>query len=168
VTVSSVLWFPDGKRLLTVGASKGQAARSYTMDLDGGHIQPLGPEAWSAIAISRDGKRIAGLLLSGEKILYDVSTQQAHSIIGIEPREAVLRWTEDGQALLVNSATIADARIFRVEVATGKRSLLRRLELYDAAGSVDPVRVQVGPDNKIYVYNFRRITGSLYMVEGIH
>ena len=80
----------------------------------------------------------------------------------------MLRWTEDGQALLVNSATIADARIFRVEVATGKLSLLRRLELNDAAGSVDPVCVQVGPDNKIYVYNFRRITGSLYMVEGIH
>ena len=44
----------------------------------------------------------------------------AQAIPGLEPHEFIQKCTGDGQGLMVISATLGEARMYRVEVATGK------------------------------------------------
>jgi hypothetical protein len=57
--------------------------------------------------------------------------------------------------------------MYRVEVATGKRTLLQTVELSEKAGSMLKLRLRYNEDSKTYVYDTRRILGSLYVVEGL-
>jgi hypothetical protein len=59
------------------------------------------------------------------------------------------------------------ARMYRVEVVTGKRTLLQTIELREKAGSVLKLRPQYSENSKMYVYDTRRILGSLYVAEGL-
>ena len=65
------------------------------------------------------------------------------------------------QALLVTTSTPWEAQIYRVEVPTGKKNLLQKVELSEKAGSIYNVRAQYAEDSKTYVYNTRRALGSL-------
>jgi hypothetical protein len=68
---------------------------------------------------------------------------------------------------LVYSATQWEARIYRLEAATGKRTLLQTLESSEKAGSISPLRLAYAEGSKTYVYGTVRILGSLYAVEGL-
>lgn len=166
-SLKTVAWFPDGMHLLLTGAPEGQALRTYEMDLEGGKPQALGPADFVGAAVAKDGKRIAGRNASGEAVVFDRETQKPQAIPGIEPGEALAQWTEDGQALIVYSSTPSEARIYRVEVETGKRTLLQTVEPRDKTGSMQPIRVAYAERSKTYVYNTIRILGTLYVAEGL-
>jgi len=138
-SLKSVAWFPDGKHLLLTGAAEGQPLRSYEVDIDGGKPQAVGPADFTGVA--NDGKRIAGRNASAETAVFDRGTQKLQVIPGIEPQESVARWTENGQALVVYSSTPSKAQIYRVEVGTGKRTLLHTVEPGERAGSTMPMRL---------------------------
>jgi hypothetical protein len=72
-----------------------------------------------------------------------------------------------GQALLVTTATPWEAQMYGVEVPSGKKTLLQKVELSEKAGSIFKVRAFHVEDSKTYVYNTRRVLGSLYVVEGL-
>src|ERR1019366_4614692 len=87
------------------------------------------------------------------------------SIPGIERQEQIQRWTDDGQSLIVYSANSWEAHIYRVDVATGKRTLLQNIELSDKAGSRLPIRLAYAERSKTYAYSAARNLGILYVVE---
>jgi eukaryotic-like serine/threonine-protein kinase len=160
-------WFPDGKHLILNGATEGQPMRTFEMDLEGGKPQPEGPPDFIGSAVAKDGKRIAGRNASGEAVVFDRETQKLQTIPGIGPRDQIERWTEDGQALLMSSATPWEAWMYRVEVATGKRTLLQKVEPSEKAGSIATVKLSYAEASKTYVYGTSRILGTLYVVEGL-
>jgi Tol biopolymer transport system component len=166
-SLGNVVWFPDGKHLLLTGAAEGQSMRSYEMDLEGGKPQPLGPPDFIGSAVAKDGKRIAGRNASAQAVVFDRETQKLQVISGIEPQDQFQNWTTDGNGLLVVSATPRDARVYRVEVTTGKRTLLQTVEPPDKAGSSQSVRLAYAEDSKTYVYSTVRVLGTLYVVEGL-
>ena len=166
-SLKNVDWFPDGKRLLLTGAREGQPMRTYEMDLEGGKPQALGPADFIGVAVAGDGKRIAGRKASGEAVVFDRETQKVLGIPGVEPQEMFQKWTEDGQALLVYSSTPWEARIYRVEVATGTRTLLQTVEPGEKAGSRLPLRLAYAERSKTYVYSAVRDLGILYVAEGL-
>jgi eukaryotic-like serine/threonine-protein kinase len=166
-TLGTVVWFPDGKHLLLTGATEGQPLRSYEMDLAGGKPQPLGPPDFIGSAIAKDGKRIAGWNASAEAVVFDRETQKLQVIPGVEPQDKLEAWTEDGKGLLVVSATPWEARIYRVDTQTGKRTLVDTVEPSEKAGSTQNVRLAYAADSKTYVYSTVRVLGTLYLVEGL-
>jgi hypothetical protein len=166
-SLRTVAWFPDGKHLLLTRAVEGQPLRTYEMDLDGGKPQTLGPADFTGVAVAKDGKRLAGRNALAEAVVFDRETQKVEAIPGIEQQESLQKWTEDGQALLGSSGTLWEARMYRVEVETGKRTLLRKVELSEKAGSIAPVRLAYAEGSKTYVYSTVRILGTLYVVEGL-
>jgi dipeptidyl aminopeptidase/acylaminoacyl peptidase len=166
-SLKSVAWFPDGKHLLLSGAAEGQPLRTYEMDLEGEKPQPLGPPDFTGVAVAGDGKRIAGRNASAEAVVFDRETQKLQVIPDVEPMETLAKWTEDGQALLVYSTTPWEGRIYRVEAATGKRTLLQTVEPHEKAGSIGPMRLAYAERSKTYVYSTVRILGTLYVAEGL-
>ena len=160
-------WFPDGKHVLLAASKEGEGLRTYEMDLEGGKPIPVGPRDFVGTAVAKDAKRIAGRNGAGEAEVFDKDTQKVRAIPGIGTRDDIGQWTKDGEALVVTTSTPWEAEIYRVEVATGKRNLLQRLELSDKAGSNFDISVAYAEDSKTYVYTVRRIFSSLYVVEGL-
>ena len=137
------------------------------MDIAGGKPQAVGPADFTGVAVAKDGKRIAGRNGSAETVVFDRGTEKLQVTPGIQLQESVARWTEDGRALVVYSSTPWKAQIYRVEVATGKRTLLQTVEPDERAGSTAPMRLAYAEGSKTYVYSTVRILGILYMVEGL-
>jgi len=57
--------------------------------------------------------------------------------------------------------------IYRVEVATGRRTLLQTIEPVEKAGSRLPLRPAYAERSKTYVCSAVRDLGTLYVVEGL-
>jgi serine/threonine protein kinase/Tol biopolymer transport system component len=164
---TSVAWFPDGRHVLLQASKEGQPLRTYEMDLQGGKPQELGPADFAGVAVAKDGQNIAGRNGAGEAVVFNRGTQKVQLIPGVGRQDLIEKWTKDGQALLVTTATPWQAQIFRVELPSGKRTLLQKVELSEKAGSIFNVRAYYAEDSKTYVYNTRRVLGSLYVVEGL-
>jgi hypothetical protein len=62
---------------------------------------------------------------------------------------------------------VDEAKVFRVEFATGKRTLVHEVKLTRKAGSVSKVKLMATEDGKVYVYRVRRDAGTLYVAEGL-
>jgi Tol biopolymer transport system component len=167
VSLEDVRWFPDGKHLLLIGATEGQPLRTYEMDLAGGKPQALGPADFIGDAVANDGKRIAGHNDSGAALVFDRETQKVEPIPGIGPEDRLQSWTEDGQGVLVSADTLWEAKVYRVDVATGKRTLLQTVEPIDKAGSVEPVSISYSERGKAYAYGTIRVLSILYVVQGL-
>ena len=166
-SLGNIIWFPDGKHLLLTGATEGQPLRSYEMDLEGGKPQPLGPPDFTGSAITKDGKQIAGRNGSVEAVVFDLLTQKLQVIPGVEPYDQIENWTEDGKGVLVVSATPWEGRIYRMDIPSGKRTLLQTVQPSEKAGLTQDVRLVYAEASKAYAYSTVRVLGTLYVVEGL-
>jgi serine/threonine protein kinase/dipeptidyl aminopeptidase/acylaminoacyl peptidase len=160
-----VVWFPDGKHLLVVGAEGSQPVRTYTVNLSGGKPAPFGPPAWRANVFSPDGKRVIGDS-GGDRVIYDIDTQKTQNVSGIDPDERVTAWGRDGQSLLVSLAAPGAFHISRVNLATGARQPFQDITEEDKAG-VQMAGYSISSDEKTYVYYTVRTLGTLYVAKGI-
>jgi serine/threonine protein kinase len=111
-------------------------------------------------------QRAADMRTDLQQLLFDLETQKEQPVPGIEPEGRVGQWTEDGKALLVYSGTPWETRVDRVEVTTGKRTPLQKVELKEKAGST-LLYLQYAERSKTSVYVTLRFLGSLYVVEGL-
>ena len=57
--------------------------------------------------------------------------------------------------------------MYRVDIETGKRTHLQTVTLSEKAGSVTSLGLLYAANSKTYVYDCRRILGTLYVVEGL-
>jgi hypothetical protein len=76
-------------------------------------------------------------------------------------------WSADSQSLFVRRRNELPAKIFRVDVTSGRRELWREISLSDPAGvyAVDPILIT--PDEKSYVYTYQRTLSEFYVVDGL-
>ncbi|MEO5894547.1 MAG: hypothetical protein ABIS06_02480 [Vicinamibacterales bacterium] len=163
----TALWFPDGKSLLITGNEAGKPTRAYRQDVPGGEPKPLLEEGVIPAAISPDGLSILG-----------VDTQKAwrwYPAGGGVPREApgftaedrvagIVGWSEDRKALLVRSGTDVPARIERVDVATGSRTLLKEIGSSDRTGMFMFDPYTVSRDGAQYAYRYWKRLSTLFVV----
>ena len=71
-------------------------------------------------------------------------------------------WSADGHSLYVFRFGEIPAKVFELEMATGKRKLWKELVPADSAG-IDTIRgITITPDAKAYVYGYIRTLSDLY------
>jgi hypothetical protein len=58
--VIHVSWFPEGNALLLIGGAEAQSLRTYKIDVNTQELEALGPTDFTGVAVSGDGRRIAG------------------------------------------------------------------------------------------------------------
>ena len=82
-----------------------------------------------------------------------------------------LQWSGDGRILYVAHRSAATpetaADVYRVEIASGRRELFKRLTPPDPAGVEWIERIALTPDGQSYCYTYRQTLGTLYVAEGL-
>jgi hypothetical protein len=67
-------------------------------------------------------------------------------------------------------ATVPDefpTRVLRIDVATGRQELVRKLLPGDSAGVYRLRNVTLTPDGKTYAYSYGQSLSDMYVVEGL-
>jgi hypothetical protein len=161
--------FPDGRRILLRAIEKGHGARLYASDLEGGKPRPVTPEGidFYGVCIAPDGASVTGM--GSDRMAFLYSTGGASSprpIPGLSRGDVPIRFTADGSSLFVTRLEEVPARVFRVNLSTGRRDLWKELAPADRAG-VSAVRVRMTADGKSYAYSYARHLDDLFLVEGL-
>jgi len=164
-----VHWFPDGKRLLFTGNEAGKGTRLYVQEMNSDKITPISQEGVKAtdFAISPDSRLVAAVGPDEKGYLYPVAGGEPHVIPGIETGEDPITWSTDGKFLYIYQPGELPARVYRLDVQTGQRTLWKQLMPSDPAGVENIGPVLLTPDAKTCVYGYHRMLADLYLVEGL-
>jgi eukaryotic-like serine/threonine-protein kinase len=162
-------WFPDGKHILFSADEPGKGVRFYVYDLASGKSQPISQEGVNATAfvISPDSQTVAGIGPDQKGYLYPTSGGEPSVIKGLNPGEQPLVWSADGHAVYVYQPGELPARVYRVELQTGQRTLWKQLMPSDPAGVENIGPILLTPDAKTCVFGYHRMLADLYLVEGL-
>ncbi len=164
-------WMPDGKKFVFSGNEPGRGGRLYVQDVAGGQPVAIAPEGvnGTAFAVSPDGLTVAAIGPDLKGYLYSTSGSGEPRVIpGLEPGDLPTSWSQDGHSLFVYQTGEVPAKVYRVDLAGGKRSLWKQLVPGDPAGVATIGPILVTPDGKAFVYGFHRTLADLYLVEGLN
>ncbi len=163
---SSARWFSDGKRILVCGTEAKHASRCYAQDISGGKPRPVTSEGTLNGVVSPDGTLILATGARGEFQLYPSAGGEPRPVPSLRPSDVVSGWTADGHGVLVYPWSEVPARLERVDLATGRRDLVRRLAPPDLAGVVRIQNATVAGDESVYAYSAILRRSDLFLVEG--
>src|SRR2546423_752546 len=151
--------------------------RSYTFkgvrlnvyDLQSGKTTAISPEGvhGTAFVISPDSQTVAGIGPDQKGYLYPANGGEPSVIKGLNPGEQPIVWSADGHAVYVYQPGELPARVYRVELQTGQRTLWKQLMPSDPAGVENIGPILLTPDAKTCVFGYHRMLADLYLVEGL-
>jgi hypothetical protein len=158
-------FLPDGKNVVFSGTEPGHKSRIYVQAIDSGTARPISPDGVSGSVPTADGKFVFGF--SDSVALYPVDGQGAPRLVpGIHPDEAIFAVSRDGRSALVGVLGSYSADVMRVDLATGRRELFKKIGPSDPAG-VDLIDAAFTPDGKSYAYSYFNALSQLNLVEGL-
>jgi eukaryotic-like serine/threonine-protein kinase len=165
--VSWARWFPEGKSILLCGHEPNHGERCYEKEIDGKKLRAITPEGTANGFPSPDGKLVVASAGPGKWLLYPrVGGDPPRPLPTIQPDDAVTAWRADGAGLLVISTRQIPAPVQRIEVASGRRTLLRQLTPPDPIGAGGIWSFVESADGSSYAYGVQVQRSSLFLVEG--
>jgi eukaryotic-like serine/threonine-protein kinase len=159
-------FFLDSKRLLFDGHEAGHASRIYVMNLEGDQPHPITREGFSLRphSLSPDGKRVAAVSSDGIALL-PVEGGEPQLVPGSRPGDQLLRWTKNGQTLLLGARGETSCPVTRVDLQTGTRTPWKTFSPADTAGVVGAGCPLISADEQHYVFGYTRNLSDLFLVE---
>jgi Tol biopolymer transport system component len=164
-------FLPDGKRILFVGNEPGRPRRVFIQDLAGGLARAVTPEGvvpGGPFVVSSDGKAFLVRTGVGDFSLVSLESGTARPLRTLEPNDAPLRWASDGRSLFVGRrVTELPARVYRVDIETGRRELWKEFMPADPAGVEILGPAAISADGQTVVFQYNRTLSDLYLAEGL-
>ena len=162
-------WFADGKRILFSGNEPGKGEKLYVHELESGKSHAITPEGvnGNSFAISPDSQSVAAIGPDQRDYLYPVNGGEARLIPGLSLGEQPITWSADGNSLYVYQPGELPARVYRLDLQTGRRTLWKELMPTDPAGVENIGPILITPDAKTCVFGYHRMLADLYLVEGL-
>ena len=166
---SAAHWFPDGTRFLFSGTESNHGVRLYVQDVNSNKIEAISPEGTNGLsfALSPDGQLVAAVGPDEKGYLFPVASGEPKPIPGLLAGEAPVAWSADGHSLYIYRGGELPAKIYKLDIANGSRTLWKQLMPPDPAGVEYVGPILPSPDGTAYAYGYRRLLSDLYLVEGL-
>ena len=162
-------WLRDGKRFVFSGVEPKHGVRFYVQDVSGGKPRAISPEGvfWGVFTPSPDGKSVAGIGPDGKAWVYPIEGGEARLIPGIPDGYRISGYTEDSASVYAYSYRVIPTVLYRVDLATGKKTAVKQILPSDPAGVDHIAPLMVSPDGKSMLYGYSRFLSDIYLVEGL-
>jgi serine/threonine protein kinase len=163
------LLLPDGKRLVFHGIELGHAPRWYIQDLEAGSPKPLTAEGFGDLvsSTSPDGKFFVVACPDGKPCLAPLDGSAPKPIPGANVDDGMIQWTDDGRAIYAFKYGSLPAKIERLDVSTGKRTLWKTVAPADSAGVHGITEIRMTRDGRVCLYSYLRTFSDLFIVKGL-
>ena len=156
----------DGRGVVYSGTKKGKSSQGYLMDLASGVARPVTPEGTDAVFASPDGRDVVARDADGRFQRYPLDGGPPTPVPALDRDDVILGFRRDGRSLLVLQGWDAPGRVESVELATGRRTLLREIAPDNMVGAIALCGVDFSEDEQSYVYSICRSVGTLFLVAG--
>ena len=164
-SVISAEWFPDGTRLLVCGSEASRAARCYAVDRVGSTPIPVTPEGVLG-RLAPDGTTLLLTMPDGGFQLSSIDGGQTRPVRGLQPGDRQIAWSRDSQAVYVQQGFQSPAKVERVALATGVRTIARQLQP-EGVGAIAALYVMDWVDDgRWYAYYYTSLPSTLFVVNG--
>ncbi len=157
---ASLGFMPDGKAVY-FAADDGHAWKMYLQEVSGGPPRAITPAIsvkrnhFESHLVSPDGKLIFARDAEGKAELYPIAGGEPRAISGWAPEDIWATWSADGRSAYIYQDNKTSAAVFLLDLATGKRQLIRTLAPGDPAGVTAVLNVRMTADGKAYATHFR-------------
>jgi eukaryotic-like serine/threonine-protein kinase len=156
----------DGKRITINGNEPGHPVRCYFVDLETGKLTPVTPEGVTGGLVSPDGRYIVAN--NGPvAAVYPIAGGSPHPIPGFDPGLIPVQWSEDDSALYGYLPGQIPTKVFEINLATGKKTLIQELQPETNAGLVMIAPVVVTHDGSRFAYSYYQVFSVLYVISGL-
>jgi len=165
------IWLPNGRGFVFAGSQEGEGTRLFFKDLESGEIRPVTPpgvELNEPKALSPDGESVVVRAPDGRLTRYPIAGGEGTPIAGADPEDFPIRFGENGESLFVLQVGVLPSPVYKIDLATGERSLWSELSPSDPAGVFDVDKLFMTADGAAYVYSYRRLMSDLFIVEGLN
>jgi eukaryotic-like serine/threonine-protein kinase len=161
-------WLADGKRFIFGGTEPGHNVRFYVQDINGDKPKAISSEGVSQTQFGRshNGEFVVALGADQKMYLFPTAGGEPRPVAGVEPGERPIGFTADDRAVFVYKYAEMPARVFKLDLATGKRTLWKQLLPPDPSGVDHIGGILISTDEKSYVYSYYPDLTDLYLVEG--
>jgi hypothetical protein len=168
VSHDDAAFLPDGHRILFVGHEPGRPPRVFVQDLEGGAARAITEEGVVGSVVTPDGRNVVVRDPDGHLSLRPLDGGSARPVPGLGSQDRPLRFTRDGRFLYVAGPGFElSARVYRVDLTSGHRELLRELAPHDPAATSTLACHSISADGKTLVYVHVTSLGQLYLAEGL-
>jgi hypothetical protein len=165
-------WLGDSKRVVFTGYLDDGHPRGYVQEIPNGAPSAITPPdvQLSARAAVRDDHLILGTS-DNRWMLYPVEGGDPRPVSALPATSTPVQWSDDGRFVYVMDSGGAigppGLDVFRVELATGRRSLWKTLVHQDPVGlERQRASVLIAPDGRSYCYSYLRRLGNLFIITG--
>jgi len=162
-------FLPDGKRIVFGGHSPGRPSRVFVQDLAGGPAKPVTPEGVLSNLLSPDGQSLVIRTPDGGLALLPLEGGPSRAIPGVAPGDRALRFSADGRSLFLRSKVVREipARVFRLDLASGRREVWKEFAPGDPAGITNLGPSAISEDGQTILFTYGRSLANLYLAEGL-
>ena len=157
----------DGQRLIANGNEKGHATRCFVLDLAGAKPKAVTPEGTVCGPSSPDSRFVVGVGPNSAVAIYPIGDGAPRTIPGLEAGFLPVQWSNDGSVLYGYHLGELPSKIYRVEISTGRQTVLQELKPGAPAGVVTVAPVVVSRDGTRFVYSYNQALSVLYLVSGL-
>jgi eukaryotic-like serine/threonine-protein kinase len=162
----SARFLADGKRLVIDGNEPGRPTRTFVVDSSGGTPRPVTPEGTFAILPSPDGRFLAGATRKGVA-LFPVDGGDARVVPQTTESDMPAQWSADSRALFVYLPGEIPLKLYRLDIATGRRDLVKEIVPDDRGGVVSIGPLVTNASGTEFAYSYYQVISVLYVVSGL-
>jgi len=160
-------FLPDGTKIITNANEPGQAERCYVLDLLGARPRAITPDGVLCGPSSPDSRYIVGVGPNSAISVYPVAGGAPQLLTRMAPNFLVAQWSNDASSFYGYHKGELPSRIYQVEIATGKETLVRELHPGVPAGVVMVAPVVVSRDGKRVAYSYNQTLSVLELISGL-
>jgi hypothetical protein len=162
-----VAWFSDSRRFLFTGNVSGKPPQFFVIDTVNGSKQPIALEgAAFVVDVSPDSQRALAFRTDGTWALYPLGGGPPTPVPGVGPADTWLKFIDD-RTLFVEANGQTPLRVYRLDLATGQKTLFKTFEPFDKAGVSYVRSAVISLDGSAYAYQYRRWLSNLYVATGL-
>ena len=157
----------DGKRITVNANEPGHSVRSYLVDLEGGKPVPITPQGTTGGLVSSDGQYILRAGDAGVVAVYPIAGGSRRTIPNLEIGFFPLQWSDDDLSVYGYQTGQVPAKVYKVNVATGNKTLVQELQPETRVGVVTIAPVVVTRDGSRAAYSYNQVFSVLYVISGL-
>ena len=157
----------DGQRLIANGNETGHLTQCYVLDLAGGKPRAVTPEGILCGPSSPDSRFVVGIGENSAVAIYPVGGGPPRPL-ALEPGFHPVQWSQDGSSFYGYQMGELPAKIYKVDIASGKRTAVQELTPGAPAGVVTVAPVVISRDGARFLYSYNQVLSVLNIITGLH
>jgi tRNA A-37 threonylcarbamoyl transferase component Bud32 len=161
--------FIDDRRLVVTGAEPDRGTRLFVLDIVTGEHRPISPEGMDAldVFVMPGANAAIGFVADRGYQMYPLDGGEPRPITWAEPGDRISGISVDAKSAFVWRQAEIPARVHRVDLETGERTLWRELTPPDPTGIYRIARLQISSDGAAYAYTYYMHLMDLHVIEGL-